>query len=226
MASNDNVASGCDLARGPGRPVQIEHHERERLVLDAAQQILARCGLAGASMSAIAREAGMSKRTVYELFESREQLIAASVRRVRLSLVRPLSGNQLDLPLAERLKLLLMPDCEILCSDLPLETLRAAIAEARNQPELAGLVLHEGSHAVVEVVREELERARCRGEIEIDDPEACASMLRDMVYGNVCDILLNPAREPTTQCALRARLELAVRVFLFGVGGRARAVGE
>ncbi|MCE8471123.1 TetR/AcrR family transcriptional regulator [Rhodovulum sulfidophilum] len=39
--------------------------EREAVILDATEKVLLASGLAGTTMSAVAREAGMSKRTLY-----------------------------------------------------------------------------------------------------------------------------------------------------------------
>lgn len=52
------------------------HMQRERL-LDAAAQVFARHGYAGATAEAISREAGMSKATFYEHFDNKEDAIIA-----------------------------------------------------------------------------------------------------------------------------------------------------
>lgn len=212
--------SPCRLHRGPGRPVQLGPEEREGLVLDAAERIIAQDGIARASMAAIAREAGMSKRTVYELFGNRETLIAACVRRVRKSLVRPLTPEQADLPLAERLRFLLMPDAALFASTLPLELLRAMLSEARQQPDLARRFRDEAALEVLAVVRDELARARARGEVAIADPDAAARLLRDMAYFNPCEMLLVPDEPPVSHDEAAARLRLAIDVFLNGVAAR------
>ena len=79
-----------DCHRGPGRPRQLDTPEREAIIIDAAERLIVAQGLAGASMSAIAQEAGMSKRTLYQVFESRAALFASIVRRIRSMMTRPL----------------------------------------------------------------------------------------------------------------------------------------
>ena len=209
-----------DTRRGPGRPPQLDQPQRVALVIEAAARVLAGRGVGRATMSAIAREAGMSKRTLYELFPSRDTLIAACVRRVRMSLVRPLDPEQRDLPLAERLRLLLMPDSALMRDHLPLEILRAVITEARSQPEVARRFVAESSEALVDIIRTELVRAADRGEIALGDPEATARLLRDMVYESPCDLLLDPDPPPGSQDRVMVRMGLAIEVFLHGVAAR------
>ena len=55
-----------------------EKHER---ILDAAGRLFETAGFEGASMSAITREAGVSKGTIYHHFESKAGLFGAYVRR-------------------------------------------------------------------------------------------------------------------------------------------------
>ncbi|MDP3524882.1 MAG: helix-turn-helix domain-containing protein, partial [Hoeflea sp.] len=71
------LPESLNRCRGPGRPRQLDTTEREAIIIDAAEQVILSQGLGGASMAAIAQEAGMSKRTLYEVFESRAALFAA-----------------------------------------------------------------------------------------------------------------------------------------------------
>ncbi len=65
--------------RGPGRPAVPREAQRRRLI-DAAVRSFSRNDLRGASVSQIVKEAGMSSRSFYECFESREALIEELVR--------------------------------------------------------------------------------------------------------------------------------------------------
>src|SRR5205807_6937409 len=58
----------------------IERFRRKREeILAAAREVFTREGYMGASMDAVAAHAGASKRTVYQYFEDKEQLFAATV---------------------------------------------------------------------------------------------------------------------------------------------------
>ena len=195
---------------------RLSPDERETLILDATERVLAQKGLVGASMSAIARDAGMSKRTLYEVFANREALFRALVRRTRALFFRPLTAEERLLPLAARLKRLLEPDGREAAWRAPVTILRAVLMEAASQPELARLILHEGIDTCRSSVREELEQAHSQGEFPLADADMAARMLCDMAYGSPLEQLLDPGREPPSPAMRRQRLELAVRIFLTG----------
>lgn len=209
----------CHLPRrGPGRPRQLDLAEREAIIIDAAERIILAQGLAGASMEAIAQEAGMSKRTLYEVFKCRAELFASIIRRMRNMITRPLSEDQTDQPLAERLRLLLSPTGREFTDLLPLAILRAVITEAERQPELAHEFLQEGPYALYDMIRVEIDRSVARNEIRISDTEAAARLLADMAHQSVLEHLVVSQPACQRQEAYNRRLELAIRVFLNGIG--------
>jgi len=212
------LPKSLNTCRGRGRPRQLDTSEREAIIIDAAERVILSHGLGGASMAAIAQEAGMSKRTLYEVFESRAALFATVVRRIRNKVTRTLTENELELPLAERLRLLLTPAREKFTDLLPLAILRAVIVEADRQPDLVREFLQEGPHALHGMVRLELDRAVARGEVRISDTENAARLMADMAHGNAIEHLVSPEPACERQRAYDLRLDLAIRVFLGGIG--------
>lgn len=220
MASEELCCSAekslqCDKPAS-GRAARMSLAERESLILDATERLLADRGLAGASMAAIAREASMSKRTVYAVFTSREQLFEALVRRARAVFVRPLGEDDRAMPLAARLHRLLEPEIRESAWAAPTIILRAVVAEAASHPEVARLLLTQGIDVCRELVAAELEHARTRGELACVDVATAASLLCDMAYACPLEQLLDPDRQPPAPEQRRARLDLAIRVFLAG----------
>ncbi|OCW58149.1 TetR/AcrR family transcriptional regulator [Hoeflea olei] len=212
------LPKSCIPCRGPGRPRQLDLGEREAIIIDVAERVILSAGLGGASMAAIAREAGMSKRTLYEVFESRAALFAAVVRRIRSSVARPLEPHQFDLPLAERLRLILTPAAEKFTDPLPLALLRAVVAEGDKQPELVHGFLQEGPYALHAMIRLELDRSVARGEIRISDTESAARLMTDMAHESILEHLISNLSECHREEAYRRRLDLAIRVFVGGIG--------
>jgi len=205
-----------------GRRVQFSTEERETLILDAMERIVAESGLQRASMAAIAVEAGMSKRTLYEVYGSREAMFEEWVRRKRGRHVRPLAAKEMALPLAERLRRILRGEgCLDTRNERGLMVLRAIIAEAPRHPALARTVLLAGAEAARRIVADELVRATERGELAIDDPDAAAELLLDMVGRNPLPALLDPDTCQSWQEKADARLELAIDTFLNGKAVRA-----
>lgn len=205
--------------RGPGRPQQLETAERESLILDAAERVIIANGLEGASMSAIAIEAGMSKRTLYEVFDNRARLFAAIVRRIRSSVTHMLDATERCLPLEQRLRLLLLPSIDKQPDSAPAAILRAVVAEAERQPELAKEFLEEGPRALRNLIREELDRAVAEGEIRVSDTATAADLLASMAFGDPLTHLIDPCAGKISPKERKKRLDTAIDVFLNGIGG-------
>lgn len=203
--------------RRRGRPPELSRAERERRILDATETLLVRDGLDRASMTAIARAAGMSKRTLYEVFADRSELFAACVRRLRGAFVRPLAAADRELPLAERLRRIFEPRDHAVDLSAPIGVLRAVILEAHRQPELGRAFLREGPADGRAIVQAELERAVARGEIRLADPALGATILFDMVYENPIDRLVDPSHPPRSMAEARRRLDTAIAIFLNGL---------
>jgi len=215
--NTDNICNPTSGSRRrPGRPVQLETDVRKELILDAALRALEKKGLQHASMSAIAIEAGMSKRTVYEMFDSRDVLLGGCIRRIRQSIILPLSELQKQLPLAARLHALMFPITCKAVEEMPMELLRTIIYEARKRPNLASVFLDEGLDAIVDAICIELDRGVARGEIEIDDTQVAACLLHDMAYENLIGKLLRPPVAIYNAKAASERLALALQIFLKG----------
>ncbi|MBP5855998.1 TetR/AcrR family transcriptional regulator [Marivibrio halodurans] len=206
-----------DGCRRRGRPKELSRAERERRLLDAAERLLVREGIERASMAAIAREAGMSKRTLYDVFADRAALFEACVRRLRSSFVRPLIDSERRMPLAERLERIFDPDGRAADQTVPLGVLRAVILEAHRHPDLGQVFLREGPDMVRDTVRAELDRAAVAGEIAPVDTELAARMFCDMVFENPIDRLVDPDRATLSKNDVRQRLSCAIDIFLKGV---------
>ncbi|ARE39301.1 Transcriptional regulator, TetR family [Rhodovulum sp. P5] len=192
--------------------------DREAMILDAAERVLLTKGLPGTTMAAVAREAGMSKRTLYSVFDGRIALFSALVRRVRAMVVAPLEPAQHSLPLRPRLRLLLAPDRRPAAGSAALEILRVAVAEAPRHPDLATSVLEEGPRAIHRLIRNELDRGVADGEIALDDTGAAAALLADMALRCPLEKLLSPEPPNDDPEAMRARVDKAIDVFLGGIG--------
>ena len=199
-----------------GRPKELSTSEREAAILDAAEILLAETGLKGASMAAIAKAAGMSKRTVYEVFPSRAALFEACIRRIRLTFVKPLDAQARSLPLRDRLLALFEPHTRSTNMAAPKAILRAIVVEAHNHPDLGQIFMREGPENSRSIVRDELTRATEAGEIKLDDLSLASAMLCDMVFESPIDHLVCPDFPPATAEKAKHRLRVAVDTFLSG----------
>jgi AcrR family transcriptional regulator len=75
LASKPSPGRGADADTGVA-----SHPQRERL-LDAAERLIAERGVAGTSIEALVKEAGVSSVTFYEFFEGKEECFVAAFDR-------------------------------------------------------------------------------------------------------------------------------------------------
>src|SRR5262245_15778279 len=71
--------------RQPGRPQKFSEAERRAQLIDVAEQAFLEMGYGAASMDDIASRAGMSKKTLYQLFDTKENLFGAVIEARMLS---------------------------------------------------------------------------------------------------------------------------------------------
>ncbi|MHA6798759.1 TetR/AcrR family transcriptional regulator [Bounagaea algeriensis] len=80
---------------GPGRPRKIPVDRQRELVVDAAVHVFARSG-DSATIEDIARTAGLTRQSVYELFGGREELFDVAAQRALDRAVSALSAGALE----------------------------------------------------------------------------------------------------------------------------------
>lgn len=202
-----------------GRPVTLSAEARRTRLFDALEGVFRDSGLEGATMAAIARRAGMSKRTVYDLFPGRNALLRGYLDRARGDFVRPLSEAERALPLEERLRRLFPANRRPGGYGLPLEILRLTIAEVAAAPDVGCQLVARFAAESLAAVAEQIELGVARGEVSVEDPRAAAALLVDMIRPGPLESLLDPSHLPDA-ASLSARRDLAIRVFLDGVAAK------
>src|SRR5215472_231015 len=90
--------------RGRGRPRPISEAERRRRVIAAAEQVFLEAGYGDATMDDVATRAGMSKKTLYQIFPTKEQLFAALIAHREDSLIAAIEADDGTHPPKEALE--------------------------------------------------------------------------------------------------------------------------
>lgn len=211
-----------ETVRRRGRPVQMCQTAREALVLDCAVALLSEHRSEEVTMAEIARRAGMSKRTLYTLYASREELLGAGLQRMSCTLFRALKPDEQQASLEERLRILLTFNPKKEPPHVVIEMLRAVISAARTYPGMARALSRSGPGQVAGLLAAELRRAAESGELALDPEEVdgAAELLVDMVVGNAIPALLDPDRLPRDPEAQANRRDRAIRIFLNGLRPR------
>lgn len=169
-------------------PCRVPRGEAKRqAVIDAAERIFLDQGYANASMDGIAAEAGVSKRTVYNHFPSKQDLFQAVVDRLYAGLHEV---RRRGLPLDRPPVAVLTEFAEDLLAQLRRPQMqglyRLIVSERPRFPEL-GLAFSAGGKGTAFALLEEYFAAQTgRGVLKVDDPwEATAlflGMLKESVY--------------------------------------------
>jgi len=148
----------------------VEQYRRET-IQRAAQRVIARHGLAGASMSAIAGEAGVAKGTLYLYFKDRDDLLDHAAGRIFDDLLERLGGVLAGKrPLRESLRELVRT--KLAFFDEKQEFLRVYMAARLGGSEEARRTRRRRPQYAryLELLTEYLAAAERRGEMKAFDP--------------------------------------------------------
>jgi TetR/AcrR family transcriptional repressor of mexJK operon len=170
------VTHSVDVPERHGSPA------KRRAILDAARRVFVREGFVRASVDAIAAEAGVSKRTIYNHFDDKEHLFVAVFQATLAAVVQDFDaavdetlGDSDDLrrdlvALARRwVRLFLREDAAALR--------RLVMTEASHHPELVAAWGQAGAVRVTDRVARLLARLGERGKLDVADPFRAAQQL-------------------------------------------------
>ena len=204
-----------------GRPSRQESAQLSDRILDVATALFLNDGFGATSIEAVARRAGISKRTFYHRFTGKEMLFEAAVRRLIDRWTPEFDTALLEgADLAEGLRRAAEHMLAVALTPEALALHRMVIAEARRFPKLAQ-VLHELGAAVgVERIARHLETRIAKGETSGLDPRFAAEQFILMVVTGPRRRALGMGA-PLTPTELRAWIDDTVALFLRGCGGRA-----
>lgn len=203
--------------RARGRPSDPAKREA---VLEAARTLFFHGGPEAVNMEAVAREAGVSKGTVYAHFPQRDALIRAVIIAQQERLVaalqdpvddaaglrRSLSGFGVDL-------------LTFLCSDDHLLLERMLAAHSHAHPGLGRMIYEHGPLATVTQLARLLDRLNARGLLRLTDSQVAAEQLVGMWLGILREGLLMEGHRKPEAAELQQRVENGVDTFIraFGV---------
>lgn len=128
-------------------PQRLTDRKREAIILAAIAEFRAN-GFEITSMDKIAATAGVSKRTVYNHFPSKEELFAEILNQLWARVTAEQEASyQPELPLRDQLRQILMAKVQMMGDDNFLDLARVAIAATIHSPERArNMVARMGEH--------------------------------------------------------------------------------
>ncbi|HVV33432.1 MAG TPA: TetR/AcrR family transcriptional regulator [Vitreimonas sp.] len=193
--------------------------ERRSLIMDKGEEVFLEQGFQGASMAEIAARANCSKGTLYNYFESKDELFLACVARhceglqlEMLSLAR--SGGDVRQTLSD----IGRSYVRFVSSDAIVRRFRMIAAEGERAPEITRAFYAMGPGRGVETLSAYIRSAMEAGELRQGDATRAARNFFSLCNGHrVKARLCNAEAEPAV-AEIDADVAEAVRVFMAGYG--------
>ncbi len=191
---------------------------RMRHVLEAAETIFFAKGYHSATMSDVAKAAGMSKKTIYTIIESKADLFVALLNHHQAKLVYPVPppGASAHEILSETMLCL----AQFLLSNEQIALVRLIMAEYTHSPDLGRFFMrtkvNKAKYQLETWLAEWLASHGCPA-----DPKEMAAMLFGMAIGEFHLSVLVGYRAAPTKPVLEKRVRQAVDIFLKGCGAEA-----
>lgn len=201
-----------------GRP---KSDEKRQAILEAATALFLEKGLHGASMDAVARQAGVSKQTVYSHFQNKEALYSASIKGKVASYGFEETGfpgagepGEALFNLVKRFMALIF-DPEVVAMH------RIVMAEAVNHPRIAALFYENGPGAVQTAIEVFLQYLAGQGLLRFHDTFYAAEQLLNLACGHFHMQLQFGLIQQVPEAELDAHLRQVVADFLVLYGAKA-----
>jgi TetR/AcrR family transcriptional repressor of mexJK operon len=203
-----------------GRPSRLQSAQLSDRILDVAESLFLSHGYGSTSIEAVAKRAGISKRTFYHRFPGKERLFEAVVRRLLERWLPPFDSGMLESPtLEEGLRASAEYMLKIALTTEALALHRIIIAEARQFPGLARIMHELGAASGIERIAQHLAPRIKSGELRAIDPHFAAEQFILMVVTGPQRRALGLAT-PLTPTELSAWARDAVALFLDGCHAR------
>lgn len=212
------------IRRPRGRPRQLSEEDRRQRLIDTAVSVFLDLGYDAASMDEIAHRAGMSKRTLYQVFKSKDELFVATLLvGCTLSMGAPeveavSRGDGIEEVLTDHLERV----AQTVLSAERIALSRILMSEGRRSAELAHSfdveLFQRGVTPLVAWIQKQIDR----GVFRPGDAREAASMLFGMALSETHMRLVMgmPVAEVASPERVKARIARAVRLFLNGTLAR------
>jgi TetR/AcrR family transcriptional regulator, mexJK operon transcriptional repressor len=154
-------------------------------VLKAALRLFLEQGFGATSMDAIAREAGVSKATLYAHVKSKEELFSAITATCAEQILAAQSAFDDETDIRAALTRFARGHVGLLLSPEGAAMYRIVIAEAPRFPELGRAFYENGPAIRLRALTDYLQRADANGALKVDNPSRAASEFVGMLGGSI-----------------------------------------
>jgi len=173
----------AQIGNGAAAGLSEDKHEA---IQRAGTDIFLRLGYAAATMDLIAAEAGVSKQTVYNHFQSKEGLFKAIIEDLTATLMAPLVMRDAAKSTPEQVLRALGRDfLKLMLRPSSLALYRLIVAESARFPELGGLIYAAGAGRLLAMLADYLEWETRNGRLSVAEPALAAEQFIGMLSGRI-----------------------------------------
>jgi len=159
---------------------KINRLNKEKRILDAALRIFSETGFSGASMDAIAVEAGVSKPTLYQYFGGKEQLFTAMLVPQREHMLKAFTETEHS-DMVSALHAFAWDYASFVMRPDMLSLARLVIGEAQRFPAIGPAYQAAGPDRLLQGMVDYLNVQHQKGKLEFDDAELAAQDLWGLI---------------------------------------------
>ena len=174
--------------------------KRQAIISGATHMFLAH-GYRNVSMDKIAQAAPVSKATLYNHFDSKNDLLAAVISGLCRSLLQTMTQATIESDDVENaLKKIATSVVDLIFAEDALAIYRLVVAESQDFPELSQLFYESGPQAALTQLEDYLRRLNASGRFNIADPAFAADAFFSMLKGDLHSrCLLTKTRRPSAE---------------------------
>lgn len=215
MEKKDTSADAPEARRG-GRPPAGTDPQKRHQIVEGAGRVFETLGFDAASMSDVAREAQVSKATLYVYFQDKEHLLAAvcGERRDR-NIAEMIAMLDVEKPLEAMLQTFGAEITRKISQPYVVAAHRIVIGVAERMPEIGNEFFEQGPMRVVNAFAAFLDRHAARGNLKIEDTVLAAVQFLELSQATIFRPRLYAlTKEPASEHEIEKVAASAVRVFL------------
>lgn len=193
-----------------------KNEAKRQQILDAAINLFTEQGYAATSMDLIAKNADVSKQTVYSHFGSKDELFSASIKQKCKSLhILDLSLHDLSDPYAILLQLA-QRFTEVITSKQACAVHKICAFESNVYPQVSDIFYQAGPLQITNEVTKLMEKFHQQNILHIEHPRNAASQFLNMMKGELWSQIEFNTKERVSQQYVDEYLRDSVAFFIRG----------
>jgi TetR/AcrR family transcriptional repressor of mexJK operon len=196
--------------------------DRERRILEAALKVFAEMGYSGATMDAVATEAGLTKPTLYSYFPSKESLFQGMMLGKRDRMLDVFEHPSPE-GMVQDLHTFAWDYADTVMRPDMLSLARLIIGEVQRFPEIGRAYQASGPDHLLRGIMRYLDGQRDAGRLDFDDAELAAQDLWGLILSAPRTQALYMPDSPPDRATLARYIDNGLRVFLRAYSTAAKA---